>query len=165
MREPWKPKPTSFDQYRCGYSALGLNPWFTLEGGGGVHILAAPGQFVSGGLTVNIFTGEVCFYIKSCERIGFGALGGAGFKFGANLAPFQGKDSFNTTADLAGDIRIPGKGVNGRTKVRGIGSSGSIGMNGLGVSVGPTWGAGFSGGIDICKTKVHCINSPKCDCN
>lgn len=163
MKEPYKPGRPDWGEFRCIVSRAfeGYNPWITVEGGAGIHVFSLPGLNVSGGMMVNLFTFEICFYVKACARPGFGVLIGASVKGGVALGASQSKATGNFSGELTGEMMIPSN----AGSFRGEGRSGSIGPNGGSVGFGPSLGGGFSVGVDACYIKVSCINSPKCNCN
>ena len=139
----------------------GFNPWVSTEAGGGFHFVSPNGGNGAVGMKINLFTMEVCFYVRTCLRTGFGIYAGGGLNGGFNFGPSEGERSRGFSGHLAGDIAVPGE----AGRLVGHGGSGNVGLSGLGIGAGPTLGAGFSVGTDFCYTKVVCFNSPKCSCN
>lgn len=144
-----------------GCALDGFNPWVSAEAGGGFHFIAPTGGNGAVGMKVNLFTMEVCFYVRTCVRTGFGIYIGGGGNGGFSFGPSEGQRSRGWTGSLGGDVAVPGEGG----RLFGRGGSGNVGLGGLGVGVGPTVGGGISVGTDLCNTRLVCYNSPKCSCN
>ncbi|MGH9930846.1 MAG: RHS repeat-associated core domain-containing protein, partial [Pyrinomonadaceae bacterium] len=143
-----------------GCALDGFNPWLSAEAGGGFHWLAGGGN-AAVGTKFNLFTMEICFYVRTCARAGFGIYAGGGGNLGFSFGPSEGERSRGLSAQLAADAAVPGEGG----RLLGRGSSGSFGPGSLGIGAGPTLGGGFSVGTDICHTRLVCYGSPKCSCN
>ena len=139
----------------------GFNPWLSVEAGGGLHILSPFGVNGAGGMKINAYTGEICFYVRKCGRAGYGIYGGGGLTGGFNFGPAEGERSRGWSSSVGVDAAVPGE--SGRLLGRGGGGSG--GLSGLGFGFGPTLGAGASFGLDTCHISIVCYNSPKCPCN
>ncbi|MCA1568615.1 MAG: RHS repeat-associated core domain-containing protein [Acidobacteria bacterium] len=125
--------------------------WTSVEGVAGVH-LTTYGLSGATGVTANINTGEICGYVKGCSRIGFGVIGSVGPELGVSaFGPHCGRDLGNGVQfELAGELTSPAGG-------------GSVTLGWMGGSTGirPSWGLGFSLGLDICGTQVlRCWNTP-----
>jgi RHS repeat-associated protein len=139
----------------------GFNPWLSLEAGGGFHFLSPTGGNGAVGMKINPWTLEVCLYVRTCVRTGFGIYGGGGLTGAFNFGPSEGQRSRGWSTNLGGDVAVPGE----AGRFNGRGSSGNLGWGGVGVGAGPVLGAGFSAGIDVCHMRLVCFNSPKCPCN
>jgi RHS repeat-associated protein len=168
MKEPYQPGKPDWRELRCAFVGLanqldGYNPWLTGEVGAGVHILVLPGFNGSIGAMLNPITLQLCFYTRVCIRLGVGVLAGVGGNVGASLGPSSGdKIDGSSSTSLAGEILVP-EGGRGRIS---HGSSGNVGPSGLGFSIGPGLGAGFSVGVERCYTKIlYCLFTPDCPCN
>ena len=138
----------------------GFNPWVYVEGQAGFQFLSV-GASGSTGMMINLFTLEVCFYVRggvapyASLGLYYGASGQVGFGFG----PAEGKNAegygHEAFIDAASGVGVTGKGFN-------VSNSGFSG----GVSVGGTVGEGFAFGVRKTYTKiVYCINSSPCPCN
>jgi len=68
-----------------GEALDGFNPWLSLEAGGGFHFLSPSGGNGAVGMKINPWTLEVCFYVRTCVRTGFGIYGGGGLTGAFNL--------------------------------------------------------------------------------
>jgi RHS repeat-associated protein len=139
----------------------GFNPWLSAEAGGGFHFLSPVGGNGAVGMKINPWTMEVCFYVRTCVRTGFGIYGGGGLTGAFNFGPAEGQRSRGWSTNLGGDVAVPGE----AGRFAGRGSSGSLGWGGVGLGAGPVLGAGISAGIDVCHTRLVCYNSPKCSCS
>ena len=162
-KSPTSGKPLSNDLTKAGdmWCALdGFNPWLSLDAGAGVHVLSAFGGNAGAGVKVNPVTLELCFYVRTCVRTGYGIYIGAGLQGGLGLGPVNGATNGLQPPQAGVDGAVPG----GAGRLGGKGGGGSAGPIGIGGSVGPNLGAGLSFGIDICYYKTYCINSPKCPC-
>jgi len=138
----------------------GFNPWAHAELGGGFHLLNIIGGNGAVGGKFNFYTGETCLYVRVCGRSGYGIYVGGGANLGLALGPSEGQRSRGLSGQLGADIAVPGE----AGKLIGQGSSGTVGFGGLGFGAGPTLGAGFSFGLDLCTTRLVCFNSPNCGC-
>ena len=147
----------------------GLDVWVGGELTGGVHV-GPFGVFAGGGQIVNSQTGETCTFATICGRGGLGLLVAAGTKGVGNInGPKCGKKLEGASVGAGGDIVAPGRrGVGGSVttgvNVEASGGNLSVDLNGtagVGTSIGPTFGAGLSAGLDGCYTKIlGCSNTP-----
>ncbi len=135
--------------------------WSITEGGFTGHALILGGS-ATGGVVINLKTGEACQFVMFCARPGVGILASVGGKQSVQMGPRCGKDLTGWNVQSAGDVATPagGPGVSLGLQ-RG-------GFNSLGFAVGPNYGLGFSIGIDFCWMQVAsraCKFSPKdCEC-
>jgi RHS repeat-associated protein len=135
--------------------------WINGEVGGGVGILF--GGTAQAGVMVNSFTGETCFYTKTCAV--YPTLGAsAGASVGVDLVgPWCGKSMEGKeikSCALVVDLSYFGGG-GGNVGVSGSGCGGAGSASG---GVGPSVGFAITIGIEVCTTKVRkCINA-KCEC-
>lgn len=166
MSKPYQPQPMRLDDLRCAFAEGldGFNLWMSGDVGAGLHILTIPGANTSLGMMINLFTGEVCFYLKTCTRLGLGVFAGISGKVGLSLGRGLGKNMEGWSRSLGGDLAVP---VGEKTVVS-TGHSGSAGLGELGLGVGATLGVGGSLGLDVCYTKIlsgSCLFTPDCSCN
>jgi hypothetical protein len=140
----------------------GVNPWVMLEGQAGFQFLNFAGASGTVGMMINLFTFEVCFYVRGggiSPATAIGLYYGASGQVGFGLGPAEGKNAEGIGWEGFIDSAV-GEGVSGKA----LGGSTS-GISG-GASVGATAGAGFSFGIRTTYTKIlYCINSSPCSCN
>ncbi|HNP31349.1 MAG TPA: RHS repeat-associated core domain-containing protein [Nitrospirales bacterium] len=149
----------------------GLDVWGGAEFTGGVHV-GPFGVFMGGGALYNPQTGERCTFVSVCGLGGLGLLVAGGAKgIGFVNGPKCGKNlqGASVGVGVGGEIVAPGApGVGGNitagVNVEASGGNLSVDSNGtagVGVSFGPSFGAGISGGMDGCYTKIlGCTNSP-----
>ena len=104
------------------------------------------GGNAAAGVKFNVFTFELCFYVRTCVRTGFGIYAGGGLNGGFNFGPTQGNRTGGWTGQFAAEAAAPG--TDGR--LLGRGSAGNV---------GPTLGAGVSVGFDLCKVRMARLQS------
>ena len=138
----------------------GFNPWVSADVAAGFQFFNFIGGNTGGGIMINIFTLEICVYVRVGASPGWatGLYAGAGSQFGIALGPAEGA----TAGGPGGEVFIDaaeGAGVSG--KGAGISSNSFF----AGTSAGPTVGVGVAGGFRVTFTKIlYCINSPNCPC-
>jgi hypothetical protein len=171
LRRNGFPDPNGFPKSNISCDYKDYNPWIGGEVGGGGH-LGFIGYSVSGGVEVNVLTGQICLFVKSTPRIGLGLFAGVGLKGNLDLQERTQTDGWSTQPELAIDVAIAG---GGKVDLRGGkfvklpkykgGFSGDMSSSGVGIGIGPDIGLGAGVGVDFTMKRVWCFNKPpECEC-
>src|SRR5262249_12483501 len=72
----------------------GVNPWIMLEGQAGFQFLNFAGGSGTAGMMINMFTFEICFYVRGgwSPATAVGLYRGASAQVGFGLGPAEGKN-------------------------------------------------------------------------